>query len=205
LKYFLTRRDYDRLLKACRPHIDKKIHHTNYYFDNDRLKLRKRRFGLRIRLLDKRKAVLTLKFPAKGRAGRSSVKSLKIRHEFEEPIRMQAAKAIIKGKRQVTELKILPIKVLKKAFPRNHLDFIYPLGAVETVRTIAKLPKSIEIELDRFQMFGKRFYELEVETEKPKSADKAVRNLLRENKIPYHPITKSKLGRFLELWKRSQQ
>jgi uncharacterized protein YjbK len=133
------------------------------------------------------------------------MKSLKVRHEFEEAIRMQSAKAIIKGKKKVIELKAQPIKVLKKAFPRNHLDLVYPLGAVETVRTIAKLPKSIEIELDTFKMFGKRFYELEVETEKPKSADKAVRNLFRENKIPYHPITKSKLGRFLDLWKRAQR
>jgi len=189
-------------MKACRKHIDRKDHHTNYYFDCKRLKLRKRKFGLRIRLVNKRKAVLTLKFPAKGH--HSSMKSLKVRHEFEEPIRMQSAQAIILGKKKVIELKAQPIKVLKKAFPRNHLELIYPLGAVKTVRTIAKLPK-VKIELDSFQMFGKKFYELEVETEKPKSADKAIRNLLRENKIPYHPITKSKLRRFLEMWKRTRE
>ena len=75
---------------------------------------------------------------------------------------------------------------------------------METVRTIVKAPKKLELELDRFKMFDKKFYELEVETSKPREADKLVRVMFEKYGIPYLPITKSKLGRFIENWKRSR-
>ena len=41
------------------------IRHVNYYFDDPKLRMRKKRFGLRIRIIDGDRAFVTLKQPAK--------------------------------------------------------------------------------------------------------------------------------------------
>jgi uncharacterized protein YjbK len=145
--------------------------------------------------------VLTLKFPAKGK--QSAIRSLKVRKEYEEHLPFRAAQDIVAGKRDIISLARTPIRVLKGLFSSDHLENIHSLGYLETVRTIAHLPEGTELELDRFRMFGREFFELEVETETPKAADQTVRALFHVLNIPCHPISKSKLGRFLELWKKA--
>lgn len=200
LKYYLTRQDYQKLLGAWEKKIRYSVHHTNYYFDDAKLRLRKKRFGLRIRILDGKKAVVTLKHPAKGPV--ADVPSLKIRHEYEEEIPYKTAKLVIKGKKKLIDVDATPVRVLRSMFPKSYLTKVRPLGSVETVRTIVQAPKKLELELDRFKMFNQKFYELEVETSNPRRADRTVRVLFEKHGIPYLPITKSKLGRFIENWKR---
>lgn len=200
LKYFLTKQDYQKLLSACKKHVDRTVRQTNFYFDDTSLKLRKKRIGFRIRLLDRKRAIITLKHPAKGISPK--VPSLKIRHEYEEEIPLKTAKAVLSGKKHILEVDADPVRVLKTFFPKGYLKRIKPLGSVDTLRTFVRPKRSLELELDRFKMFKQKFYELEVETTNPRAADREVRALLQRCGIPYLPTTKSKLGRFIDEWKR---
>jgi len=201
LKYFLNKTDYWTLRHSVSPHSDRKVSHINYYFDDPRLRLRAKRFGLRLRLVDGIQAVVTLKHPS---GALESLSALKIRKEYESTIPLKQAKLIVRGKIPITDLKIMPIRVLKKHFSMEQLKKLRPLGAIKTTRIFFKTPEGVEAELDRFRMFDKRFYELEVETNRPKTADKAIRKLFKQVKIPYLPNQKSKLARFLDLWKKHQ-
>jgi uncharacterized protein YjbK len=203
LKYSLRKVDYFKLLKAYRKRKTATIRQTNYYFDDPKLRLRKKRFGLRIRLIDGEKAVITLKHPARVQGGKG-FSALKVRHEYEEEITLKAAKSILKGKRRLIDLDVEPVRVLKKVFSNGYLSKISPLGAIKTTRTVVPLKNRIELELDRCKMFDERFYELEVETTRPHFADKSVRAVLDFYDIPYEPLAKSKLGRFLDVWKKSR-
>lgn len=203
LKYFLTKQGYETLLRGLKKDIHRVVNHNNIYFDDAKLRLRKRRFGLRLRFLDGRRAVVTLKHPAKGKGPK--VPSLKVRHEYEEDISYELAQAILANKLHIAELRILPIKVLKNFFTDEVLEYVNPLGGVNTVRTFLRIGKGLELELDRFEMFHQKFYELEVETKTPKKADEIVHQLLKEHHIPYHPITKSKLGRFIQEWRKQRE
>lgn len=203
LKYFLTKQDYQKLLVACKKHVGHTVRQTNFYFDDPSLQLRKKRIGFRIRLLDRKRAVVTLKHPAKGITPK--VPSLKIRHEYEEEIPLKTAKAVLKGKKHILDVDANPVRVLKTFFPKAYLRRIKPLGSVDTLRTFVRPRPRLELELDRFKMFNLKFYELEVETTNPHAADKQVRALLQKCGIPYLPTTKSKLGRFIDEWKRINQ
>lgn len=203
LKYALTKREYQKLLKACRRRVQRQDHHLNCYFDDSKLRLRKQRYGLRVRIVNGKHAYITLKHPA--RPGKKTVRSLKVRKEYEEPIPYKTAKSVIKGKKRVADLRSIPIRILKHHISREAVQRVRPLGTIRTVRTLVRTNGgSIELEIDKFKLFGHTFYELEVETFRPKRADLVVRALFRQNRITYHPITKSKLGRFLEEWKRNQ-
>lgn len=200
LKYFLTKQDYQKLLSACKKHVGKTVRQTNFYFDDPALKLRKKRIGFRIRLVDQKRAVVTLKHPAKGFVPK--VPSLKVRHEYEEEIPLKLAKAVLKGKKHILDVDAAPVEILKTFFSKGYLKRLKPLGSVDTIRTFVRPKRSLELELDRFKMFKQKFYELEVETTNPRLADKEVRALLQKCGIPYLPTTKSKLGRFIDEWKR---
>ena len=200
LKYLLSRQDYRTLIRNFRRKICKTVYHTNIYFDDSKLRLRKKHIGLRVRFLNGNRAIVTLKHPAKKKTAK--VPSLKIRHEYEEEIPYRLAKKIIRRRAHLRDLDILPMRVLKRFYDDKLISRIRPLGAVETVRTFVKHRAGLELELDKFEMFRQKHYELEVETEKPKQADASVRELFRELGIPYHPITKSKLGRFIQEWRR---
>lgn len=176
------------------------VRQTNFYFDDQTLQLRKKRIGFRIRLFDQKRAVITLKHPAKGIAPK--VPSLKVRHEYEEEIPLKMAKAVLSGKKNILDIDAGPVKILKTFFPKGTLKRLKPLGSVDTLRTFVRHKRTLELELDRFKMFKQKFYELEVETTSPRAADKAVRALLQKCGIPYLPTTKSKLGRFIDEWKK---
>ena len=200
LKYQLNKSDYLKLLIVCERHVQKTVEYINYYFDDPKLRLRKRRFGLRVRIINGKRAVMTLKRPAQVK--NKGIPSLKIRHEYEEEIPYKVAKALLRGRKRLSQVDVLPIQILRDLFSDSYLDKISPLGAVKTTRTIAKIPKRLEIEIDKCRVFEQRFYELEVETMSPRAADKIIRSLFEKHGIPYQPITKSKLGRFLDEWKK---
>ncbi|MFM8268763.1 MAG: CYTH domain-containing protein [Pseudomonadota bacterium] len=203
LKYFLTKRDYERLVRSSRKEIIKLVKQVNIYFDDASLRLRKKRIGLRVRIENERNCTLNVKEPSKIRS--TKVPKLKVRHEWEVGLPFALAKKLIKGHVSISSLNKKPIQVLKEHFSEEELKKIVPLGSVKTSRTYVKTDRNILLEIDKFKMFEQKFYELEVETEEPVLADKVVRTLLKKQKIPYRPITKSKLGRFLELWKKENR
>ena len=202
LKYFLDKEGYSALIRATRSKVVGTVRQTNIYFDDSTLRLRKQKIGLRIRIQDGNKATLTLKEPSGIRS--KKVPKLKVRHEWESPIPLKTARNLIKRKTAIHALSHTPIKMLKKRFSKEELKRIGPLGSVKTIRTFALAQKGVLLEIDKFKMFNKKFYELEVETQSPEIADKVIKGLLKDLHIPYRPITKSKLGRFLDLWKKSK-
>lgn len=172
----------------------------NYYFDDDQLRLRKKKFALRIRIVDENKVLFTLKYPAK--QPRKAPTALKVRFEHEVEIPLALAKRLLKQRKKISDINLAPVKILKRFFPVDLIDSIGPLGLIETSRTVVPLRGKVELEIDRCKMFNKKFYELEVETNQPQRADKFVREILKENAIPYHPLTRSKFSRFIAEWKQ---
>lgn len=203
LKYHLDRKSYQRLIRACSKRISKRDRLVTYYFDDKKLGLRKKKFGFRLRTNGGKGPVLTLKYPAKGPA-RGPV-GFKVRHEFEQAIPAKIAKALLKGKMTLAEINARPVNILKKHFSNSYLEKIKVLGSMKTSRTMAKLANKFQMEIDRCETFGKKFYELELETSRPKSADEAVRGLLEKHGIPYLPVEQSKLSRFLDEWTRRRK
>jgi uncharacterized protein YjbK len=112
LKYLLKKQDYEKLIRALRKRTLATIKQTNFYFDNSDLSLRKKKIGLRIRLENNGKCTLTLKEPAKVKT--PSVPSLKVRHEWESPLKLSLSKEITNGQLSISSLKIKPISILKK-------------------------------------------------------------------------------------------
>ncbi len=200
LKYLLDKRGYSKLITTIRPFIRGQIRQDNCYFDTDQLILRKHRCGLRIRVQNNRDAFVTLKLPCKSPS--RQIRSYKVRHEWETRIPLRSARLIIAGKKSILTLRVKPIQILKKRMKKFDLESIRPLGAVRNLRTVAQSPDELEWEIDKFKMFKRKFYELEVETDDPKETDRVVRYFLALSHIPYLPSTKSKLGRFFEFWKK---
>jgi uncharacterized protein YjbK len=200
----LSKRNYSRLVKLLKPQILKNLQLVNYYFDDPELSLRKGKFGLRIRLVDGKQFFFTLKYPAKTTGQEKLPRALKIRHEHEVRIPTRTAKLLLKGDLQVMDLDVQPIRILRRHFPKGSLEKVRYLGMIHTKRTVVPLKSKLELEIDSFGLFGKRFYELEVETSQPKKADKMIRVLFKEYKIPYLPLSRSKLGRFIQEWKKRQ-
>lgn len=202
LKYGLSRDEYVRLVRAHRKFIISAQNQVNYYFDDIHLNLRRLRIGLRIRLINSKRAVLTLKYPKMGRP--SGIRALRVRAEFESFLPAKTAKRIIDGRTDILSLKSLPIRRLARLYPLRKLCRLQVLGSIKTNRTLIPLNKKFQMELDRSRMFGKTFYELEVETLRPAKADKAVHNLFWKYDIAYHPLRRSKLARFIEGWRSRQ-
>lgn len=200
LKYELRKSDYSRLLKAVRSHRPAAKEMKNYYFDDSQLRLRKKRYALRIRVVDGKKFFFTLKYPAK--QAKTGPRAFKVRVEHEVPISRTLAMKIINREQKIIDLNVLPVRILKRAFPKNILSKIGPLGMVQCRRTVVPLEKWLELEIDRCKIYNKKFYEVEVETSNPIRVDKAIRVFLKEHGIPYHPIARSKFARFVSEWKK---
>jgi len=200
LKYELCKADYSKLLRAVRSHRPNAHKLQNFYFDDRQLRLRKKRYALRIRIIDGKKYFFTLKYPAK--QPKNSPRSFKVRVEHEFPISKTLALKVLRQDQNIMELDLPAIRILKRQFSKNILSKIAPLGMVECTRTVVPLEKWLELEIDRCKIYNKKFYELEVETSQPVKVDKAVRIFLKANGIPYHPIARSKFARFVQEWKK---
>jgi len=203
LKYYLDRKSYQRLLRACGKNILKQHQLVTYYFDDKKLSLRKRRFGFRLRTSGGKAATLTLKYPDK-RAGKGPV-GFKVRREFEERIPLATARCLLKGTIPIYDVEAMPVRILRRHFSKVYLDKIRLLGAMKTRRTLATLNSHFKIEIDRYDIFGKRFYELELETNKPHEAAGEVKQWLKEHDIPFVPMLQSKLSRFLDEYQKQKK
>jgi len=202
LKYYLDRKSYERLLRVCGKDILKQDKLVTYYFDDKKLSLRKRRFGFRLRTKDGKAATLTLKYPDK-RASKGPV-GFKVRREFEERIPLAKARQVLEGVLPVYEIKAMPVRMLRRHFTLAYLERIKLLGAMKTRRTLA-MHGDFKVEIDRYDIFGKRFYELELETNRPHEAADSVRAWLKENDIPFVPLLQSKLSRFLDEYQKQKK
>lgn len=202
LKYGLEREEYETLLSAFSP-SSLPTELKTFYFDDSKLSLRGKRFGLRIRLKGDQ-ATLTLKYPAKPE--KNEPEAFKVRHEEEASLPLAQALDVIAGDLRILDLKAKPIATLKRSFPAKTLENLVYLGNMRLLRLKAPLENGFEVELDRFWIFDEEFFELELELseeDSPEKADKAVRMLFKSHDIKPRPLKKSKLARFLEIWEKT--
>jgi len=198
LKYGLTRTNYQKLLRSQtgRKRVE---YQTNVFFDTPTLELRRRKIALRLRMLKHGSSLLTLKCPPPHRSRSSSRnRAIHIRQEWETPFAQEKAMAVIRTPSRLKTMLPKPFfEFSKRLFPENLWTRIRPLGKMTTRRTLVYLP-SFLLEVDRCEMFGRIFYELEVETKYPEKVDKQIRSLLRANDIRFFPEPRSKFSRFVK-------
>ncbi len=187
-------------MRALKPNRTHKLKLINYYFDDLQLRLRKKKYALRIRIIDGSKVFFTLKYPAK--QPKNAPQALKVRVEHEVEIPLSLAKRLLRETKGISDVNVHPMQILKRNFTKAMLAKVRPLGLIETRRAVIPMGRSLELELDRCKMFNKKFYELEVETNQPRKVDRQIKHLLEAHGIPYQPLTRSKFGRFIEEWKR---
>jgi len=176
LKYFLKKQEYEKLIRISHKKIIGRVKQTNFYFDDSSLRLRRNKIGLRIRFEDDGGCTLTLKEPSKLKS--TKVPKLKVRHEWESPLTPQLGRELVSGTVALSTLKKKPITILRKRISLDTMNRIKNLGAIKTNRTFIRAEKNTILEVDKYKIFQKRFYELEVETQKPEVADQVVRALL---------------------------
>lgn len=201
LKYELNKKDYARLLQLFKPISRPPQKLVSYYFDAPNLPLRQERFGLRVRIIDGKRALLTLKHPATHRS-HDVPNGFKVRQEEEVGIPLTIAKALIRRRRKITELGLSPVRSLRRIFPNGDLDKVNPLGSMKMERTMVPLVTGLQLEIDHFQVYQKHFYELEIETDRPIRTQKILRSFLRPYHISLRPLNRSKLECFLKAWKK---
>jgi uncharacterized protein YjbK len=197
LKYALTAKGYARLVAAMAGPGSRTVVQQNVYFDDAGFRLRRRRFGLRIRIVDGRRAQIALKFPA-----------MNARAAARLPV---GARAIIHGRRGIESLGAAPIRKLRELLgahpprakerllkggnrPARTLE-LAPIGQLRTQRTTVPWISGLELEIDRCEARGRVFYELEVETARAAATDRAIRKLFARLELPYRPLKRSKLAR----------
>src|SRR3989338_11072524 len=98
LKYQLTKKSYLRLSYFLKEDTVKVIDQENYYFDTKKLFLNKNKIGIRIRVLNHKRAELTLKYSLKRKS--KGPKGFKVRWESTVPVSLASAKSLIKGKQK---------------------------------------------------------------------------------------------------------
>ncbi len=203
LKYHLEKWAYVRLLKTCRKQVIERARLVTYFFDSPDLILRESKYGFRIRIKDNKEATITLKYPVKSNA--PQVTGYKTRREIEQRIPIQKAMKVIKGQMKISELIARPVAILCRRITKAAVNTLEPLGSMTTHRTLAKVAISNDtLELDRCLLFGKQFYELEVETKSPVKTHDSIKDWLEAQEIPVVPSMQSKLSRFIKAWKTNQ-
>ncbi|MCB0404103.1 MAG: CYTH domain-containing protein [Bdellovibrionales bacterium] len=202
LKYGLTESEYKTVLRSLRSHIKSREEQDNYYLDNPRLRLRSKKIGLRVRITNRRHATLTLK-QSFSPTGKSGPRALKVRKEWEYALPLGAARAVLRDPQKVLRLNNrIPI-ILRQQIKRNHWEKLAVLGCLSNLRYTATPDPRFKVELDHYKLFSKNYYEIELESTRPKEADRWLRAWLHGKGIELHPRRTSKLRRFLlELKKR---
>lgn len=198
LKYGLDERGYRKLVRRF-PGARRFVQRNHYFEDPRGLALRRAGCGLRIRFVRGKAPVLTLKCPAAG-ASAQGPRSFKVREEHEARLALSVALAVARGTRSIASLPARPAALLRERLAPEALARVVPIGAMTTTRLARRWRDGLVVEIDRFDVFGTRHYELEIETFRPKETDRLVRALFRELEIPYRPVRLSKLGRFLRAW-----
>jgi uncharacterized protein YjbK len=197
LKYALSAKAYARLIATMAGSRSKTVSQHNVYFDDARKSLRRKRFGLRVRLIDGKTAKMALKFPAGPQASRTA--GYKVRHEIESAVSARVARALVAGRAQIATVNTAPVRYLRTVFSPQVLRDLIPFADLRTERTMVPFRSGLKLEIDRCVAFGKVFYELEIETETPVTTDRAIRKQLEKLEIRCRPLRRSKLARVFSL------
>lgn len=188
LKYALTEAEYRRLRRRF-PQAPT-LRFTNYFFDTPKGTLRQHGIGCRIRWIPGRAAILTVKHGGGSRGG------LHRRIEVEVSVPPKKAKALLSKKGKLASLAPTePVRALLKLVGESTVEKLILLGGLQTARTKIRF-QGLTGELDRCRVAGSYFHELEVESDRPRTADRKSRQWLETFKIPARPETQTKLGRF---------
>ncbi len=168
---------------------------TNHYFDVlPALPFAKSGVGIRLRNQDGT-FFFTVKMPSLG--GRK-IRGLQIKREWEAKLTAAQASAVLKRERALTTFSNPPAVALLKHAKRLPLQQLQRIGQMKNIRLTVQFPNGLSLELDKFTIKNKVFYEAECETADPLNDRKKIKALWRSLKIPLQPETQSKLGRFLK-------
>lgn len=204
LKYALSARSHALLVAALhRPGV-KVARQYNVYFDDEVLALRRQRFGLRIRIVDDARAILAVKYPPPA-AEDSSRGAFKVRQELEAPMDLALARKVIAGDKPIGELDSPPLAKIREVFARSTVDSLHVIGDLHTERTIVPWEDGLDLELDACRTLDRVFFELEVETDDPKTTDRRIRKLLAQHDISCRPLRRSKLARVFTTIREQQK
>lgn len=188
LKYALTETEYRRLRRGLRN--PSTVRFTNTFFDTPNRVLRKKGIGCRIRWIPGKPAILTVKHGGGTKGG------LHRRQEIESSIPASRARRILSGKAPLSSLAgSEPMRVLLRLVGAKAVAALTRLGSLATSRTKFKF-SGLTGELNRCRLGRAYFHELEVESDRPKEADRLTRSLLEARGIPIRPESRTKLGRF---------
>jgi uncharacterized protein YjbK len=195
LKFALSLRGYEKLLATATAFAD--FHQVNHYFETTDRALRKAKAGLRVRIENGRQATLTLKCAVASTAAGAKT-GWHRRQEWESRLPLRAAQALTTGRRRLASVSSPVMKALARHLPAIEKDRLHPIGCLQTWRRPIRIGRYAG-ELDRWQVGDRVFYELEIETHNRRGAEKAVRSLFKQLKIPVRPRASTKLSTFFRL------
>jgi uncharacterized protein YjbK len=176
LKLGLTRKGYETLFELADQKKSKVQENT--YFDNPKHALRKGGAGLRIRIENGTKAIITLKCDLK-KTRLEAKQGVHSRAEWEARIPVATAQALIQGTRNWTSLRKSHQAQMRAIFPEIEFHSLCKLGTLYTLRSPLRLGR-YQGELDYWTAHGKTFYELEVECANPQTARLQIQKQLRK-------------------------
>jgi inorganic triphosphatase YgiF len=185
LKLELDARLYDEILATC-PEVQTEVRQENTFFDtNDRV-LGNNRWALRIRR-EGDIYMLTVKGPS-----HTTPDGIFERIELESPIIPEEAERFRLGL-DLEQTEIFPCTHLRELFGNLHL---VPFLSFRNLRRFISV-HSMDLELDKTEIEGKIFYELEVETtpERSSTDSASLRKWFADKNWRYTPSKMSKLQR----------
>jgi uncharacterized protein YjbK len=190
LKYRLTRDEHRRIFSKSRALIFARHIQKNHYFDTKHGLLRRRGIGLRLRVQDGT-SVLSVKYGTK-----SQRPGYTIRVEIESRISSRVARNLIRDRVRMIDLNTAPVRKLRTLVSSRVLSDLRRLGMISTRRVEIRALFGGVIELDKFRIFEDEHYELEMETTRPRIADRNIRAWFRTLGVKHRPCRIPKLGRF---------
>ena len=196
-KFALSETEFARLQAALDP-AERVLLQENHYFDTAAGALRARGYGLRLRIENGARRVLTLKGPPRESRGERS-RGMHQREEIEMEIPPETTAALLAESPRLDALGLdLPAGIREALGPER----LVALGRTDTRRSVHQqtLPGcgTVEMELDEVRFAGgETEYELEVEWLGNRAAelDHALHTFLKGLGIPARPQPESKLAR----------
>ncbi len=188
-KLELNARLYDEIIAAC-PKVQSEVYQENTFFDTEDRILGSSRWALRIRRESDR-YLLTAKGPSQNRTEEAYA-----RIEIESPLSSDDAEKLLRGF-SLEQSEVAPCRHLRGLFGDLHL---VPLFSFKNLRKTVAV-QNMRIELDRTEILGKIFYELELETTPKRISEDqaALREWFASHNWQYTPSRFSKLQRALAI------